>query len=292
MNSSKPMIDDVFLAGKADASGARPLRRPSFRVSDIWKAPLHDLPIRDEILYQYLPLSPSMEVMEVGPGSGFTAFRLARHVRQVSLVDVSFHNATRLKQTFERFSNLRLMCADVSKPGLIEITGTQFDAIYGLEMFEYVRDPSMTLKNLALGLRPGGTLLLEFPNYPPERSPGITFFRQRKELDTLLRDAGFRHWEIHALHLRPWARMLFDHLHEQPLQAYRRIRGRGRSWKPMTYDQTWAFQKKSHWASTKICVHMLWSILSATMRLRGDCFERVPLGEEILKNDLLLMARR
>jgi SAM-dependent methyltransferase len=292
MNSLNTTYAQFVRRGLADGSNARPLRSPSFRISDIWKAPLHDLPIRDEILCQYLPLTASMKVMEVGPGSGFTAFRLSRHVRQISLVDVSFHNATRLRRALEPIPNLRFFCADVSKPGLAEITGTRFDAIYGLEMFEYVNDPSMCLKNFALGLRPGGTLLLEFPNYPPEKSPGITFFRQRKELDAMLRAAGFQSWEIHALRLRPWARLLFDLLHEQPMQAYRRIRERGQSWKPLTYDQTWAFQKKSHWALTRTCVHMLWSTLSATMRLGGDCFERIPLGEDILNNDLLLVARK
>ena len=47
--------------------------RPSARLSDLWKAPLHDFPIRDEILYQYLPLARDMDVLEVGPGSGVTA---------------------------------------------------------------------------------------------------------------------------------------------------------------------------------------------------------------------------
>jgi SAM-dependent methyltransferase len=292
VNSLNTIEAEFVRRGWADGASARLLRTPSFRISDIWKAPLHDLPIRDEILYQYLPLNPTMKVMEVGPGSGFTAFRLSRHVREISLVDVSFHNATRLRRELDAIPNLRFFCADVSMPGLAEITGTRFDAIYGLEMFEYVTDPSMCLRNFALGLREGGTLLLEFPNYPPEKSPGITFFRQRKELDAMLRAAGFQSWEVHALRLRPWARLLFDLFHERPMQAYRRTRERGKRWKPLTYDQTWAFQKKSHSSLTRACVHTFWTTLSGAMRLGGECFQQVSLGEEILNNDLVLVAHK
>jgi len=42
--------------------------RPHWHVSDLWKAPLTDLPIRDEILYQFAKFSPEMDLLEIGPG--------------------------------------------------------------------------------------------------------------------------------------------------------------------------------------------------------------------------------
>src|SRR5579872_3259743 len=42
-------------------------QRPSFRWSDLGRAPLHDFPIRDEILLSYFPLSGEMEMLEIGP---------------------------------------------------------------------------------------------------------------------------------------------------------------------------------------------------------------------------------
>jgi GNAT acetyltransferase-like protein len=57
-------------------------RRPSYPWSDLWRAPLHHFPIRDEIIHQCLPLRSDMDVLEIGPGAGFTAFRVARRVRQ------------------------------------------------------------------------------------------------------------------------------------------------------------------------------------------------------------------
>ncbi len=83
MNDSNAMVES---AESLAAPGLAPTpvcgKRPPSRLSDIWKSPLTDLPIRDELLFQYLPLSPSMDVLEVGPGTGFTAFRLARSLRR------------------------------------------------------------------------------------------------------------------------------------------------------------------------------------------------------------------
>jgi hypothetical protein len=52
--------------------------RPPFRFSDTWKAAITDLPIRDESIFEYLPLADDKEVMEIGPSIGFPAFRLFR----------------------------------------------------------------------------------------------------------------------------------------------------------------------------------------------------------------------
>src|SRR2546428_5928953 len=85
-------------------------QRPSFRLSDIYKAPLHDFPIRDEILYQYLPLSPDMDVLEVGPGSGVTAFRVACRLRSLTLLDIAAANLAHLRVALGSQDNLSFVC--------------------------------------------------------------------------------------------------------------------------------------------------------------------------------------
>ncbi len=267
-------------------------QRPSFRWSDIWEAPLHDFPIRDEILYQYLPLSAEMDVLEIGPGSGFTAFRLARQVRSLTLVDVAVANMDQLWEGLKEIPNVRFVRGDVCAPGLSHYVGTQFDAILGLEVFEYLPDPGTCLKNLAAMLRPGGRLLLEFPNYPPPKSPGITCFRTREELGRLLQAAGFRKWEFYALRLRPHARFVFREFHERPLYIYRRLRNRNGQERAMTYENTWAFKNQRRLHPYKYLLHSAWTLLLGATRLGGDCFECSPLGEEILNHDLLMLASR
>lgn len=267
-------------------------RRPSVRVSDLWRAPLHDFPMRDEALYQYLPLVSDMEVLEVGPGSGVTAFRLARHVRHLTLLDVAPANVARLRAAFQDVANVAVVCADVCKPELPELIGRRFHAAYALEVFELLPDPGACLGNLAALLRPGGRLMLLFPNYPPPRSPGMTYFATRGELDRLLEEAGFERWHVWALRLRPWARRLYESLHERPLRAYRRVRRGVAAARPLTYDDSWAFQRHRRLEPFKVLLHAGWLVLGAALRLGGDCFERTLLGEDILNRNLLLTAER
>ncbi len=290
MIASHETARDELRFGSIDARTARTPQRPSFRFSDIWKAPAHDLPIRDEILYQYLPLSPDMKVLEVGPGTGFTAFRLARRVRHITSVGVAAENVAQLREANKHVRNLSFTCADVCAPGLAEIVGAQFDAVVGLEVFEYLSQPGACLRNLASALRPGGSLLLEFPNYPPPKSPGITNFRRKEELVQLLKAAGFQTWDFYALRLRPYARLLYREFHERPIQILRRFRN-GQA-QALTYENTWAFRHRSRLEGHKYILHCAWAVLIAAMRLGGNCFERVPLGNEILNHDLLVTARR
>ena len=99
----------------------------SFRWSDVFDAPLHDFPIRDEILCQYLPLAAGADVLEVGPGSGFTAFRLARRVRRVTLLDVAPQTIDELRTTLKNIPNIQFVCADVTASDLPGRLGHAFE---------------------------------------------------------------------------------------------------------------------------------------------------------------------
>ena len=138
--------------------------------------------------------------------------------------------------------------------------------------------------NLASVLRPGGRLLLQFPNYPPSLSPGMTHFRTRAGLGRLMATAGFTQWSIGSLKLRRHARFLYEYLHERPIRAYRRYRSRNDLLRPLIYDESWAFQHGSRLEPFKYALHTTWLALSVTMRLGGPVFTR---GE----NDLFMSQR-
>ena len=148
MSASNEIAQDNLDADRARTMRGRGAQRPLFRASDIWRAPLHDFPVRDEIIYQYLPLSPDMHVLEIGPGSGFTAFRLARHVRHLTLLDIAANNIARLRQELATLPNVSFLSADVCAPGLAHVVGRQVDAAFGLEVFELLPDPAACLLNL------------------------------------------------------------------------------------------------------------------------------------------------
>ncbi len=262
--------------------------RPRWRVSDLWRAPLTDLPIRDEILYQFAEFSTEMNLLEIGPGSGFPTIQLARLVRHLTTVDVAEPNIARLRPVFASVANIRLLAGDISDPRVVDDIGMRFDAIEAVEVFEYVPNPRVALQNMAALLYPGGQLYLQYPNVP---GAGVTFFQSRDELFSALSDAGFVDIRIDFLRLRPWASLLYRYLHEKPLHVFRRARQRNRPAQAHTYEATWAFREGSTFDKFKPPIHLAWTVLLFLMRLGGDCFERLPAGD-IFRKNLLVVATR
>lgn len=267
-------------------------RRPTSRISDIWSTPLHDFPMRDEILYQWLPLSKTDRILEIGTGSGLTAFRLSREVAQVTTVDVAAPNIERLRNTYPAVPHLRYVCADASSPTFLNEIPDSFDAVFGLDFFEYVTDPLTCMRNLSAATRPGGVILLQWPNYPPSITGGVTYIETHTELSDLLTAAGLRTWEAFALQLRPHAAALYKFLHELPLRHVRRFRRPDGQGPPQTFDETWAFQRGQRLKPWKVLIHTYWASLSAAMRVGGECFKRIPVGNGSMDCNLLLLARR
>jgi SAM-dependent methyltransferase len=267
-------------------------QRASFRLADLWKAPLHHFPIRDEIVHQYLPLRPHMDVLEIGPGSGFTAFQIAPRVRHLSLLDIAAGNVKHLRQVLGHQPNLDFVCADLCDTRLPRTLGRQYDVVYALEVFELVPDPATALQNIAAVLRRGGRLVLQFPNYPPPKNPGVTYFETRAEFDRLMQAAAFEVWTIHSLRLRRYPQFLINTFLERPLRLYRRFNARTEDGQTLVYDQTWAFQHRQSVDRYKHLIHSGWTLLSGAMRLGGPCFERKLLGENILNSNLLVLAQR
>lgn len=267
------------------------LHKASYSWADIWSSPLHDLPMRDEIVYQYLPLAPEMEVLEIGPGSGFTAFRLSRYVRHITLIDVAHSTIETLKDSLHCVRNLDFVCADASAADLRRQINRRFDAAYALDMFMFVADPAAALANFRGLLKPGGSLLLSWPNYDPERSRGICHIKTLADLEELLRQAGFESWEVYTLRLHPYVRMLFHIFHEWPRRTFRRLRGRAATRKACDYDATWSHQHGRRLEPFRGVLHAAWVLFFAVARLNGPCFERTPLHDGCADGNLLLVAR-
>jgi len=266
-------------------------QRPAFRWSDIFSAPLHDLPMRDEIIFQYLPLTSDMSILEVGPGVGFTAFRLAPRVRHITLLDIASESISQLRKNLTSVPNLTAVCADACAPELAAVVGGPFDVVLSLDMFQFVSDPQACLRNFASLLAPGGRLLLQWPNYPLQRTKAMTYIRSRRQLDEMVHGAGFEQWTVNALRLRPFASVLYREFHERPLALYRRLRSNTGVDAPQNFDQTWTFRRGQTLERRKWLLHLSWAGLVSAMRLGGDCFQCHPLTDG-LDGNLLLLARR
>lgn len=274
------------------AATRRGALRPPRRWADVFDSPLHDYPIRDEILFQYAPrvLAPGIDVLEVGPGSGFTAFRLACHVRRMTLFDVAPSALEELRWTLGRIPNVSFVCGDVAALDFTERLERQFDIAFGLDVLEYVRDPGACLRNLAAVLRPGGELFLTFPNTTPPAGDGVTWFTDLAELEAMLSTAGFARWAIFAVRPRRFAAAVYAVLHEWPLSAYRRMRSGEGQVRPQIYEATWAFRHRKRLRRVKVALHLYWTVLDRVMRLGGDIFAAEPVDIQPLGRQLVVRA--
>lgn len=74
------------------------------------------------------------------------------------------------------------------------------DAVFCLEVFEYVFDPVTAIENIASVTKPGGVAYITFPFvYPWHEPKGRDCLRYtRAGVETLLKIAGFKKWEIDA----------------------------------------------------------------------------------------------
>jgi SAM-dependent methyltransferase len=261
-----------------------------FRWDDISKAPLHDFPIRDGILCQFLPFTRDMSVLEIGPGSGFTAFWLSPFLAKMTVLDVTPEVIVNLRRQLKDVPNLSFCSRNLSSDERPLRTEGDFDAVFALDVFEYVPKPEVALRNLSATLRPGGELFLTFPNVPPPVGDGITYFESAREIAALLDSAGFRQWEISTVRKRPFARAAYELLHEWPIKAMRALRARDGASRPQTYEATWAFKKRRKLERAKPVLHFYWIILEYALRLGGPVFEIEPASDRILGRQTVVRA--
>lgn len=261
--------------------GAGLPRRPPSPLRNLLAAPLHDLPVRDHLFFQFCPLYRGMRVLEAGPGNGFTGYRLAPLMRQVTLVDVKPLLILELQRQFAAVTKVNAEVANLAStewPRSLQ----DYDLVFGLDVFEYVPDPAQGLRNACRALRSGGMLFFSFPNYPPPKGDGVTRFETRAPLDAMLQAAGFARWDIFAVELRSWARAVYVALHEFPLRILRQVRRHGGPARPQTFDQSWSFQNRSRLMALKGILHFIWLLDEAIMQAGGPLFrarEIAPAGD-------------
>lgn len=226
-------------------------------------APIHDFPIRDEILYQFGPQLDG-DVLEVGPGSGYTAWRTAQRAEEFLAVDYAKDTVCNLTRI-----GLHAIWQDFTKP-IKPIDFGQFDVVYSLDMLECVPKGtgSQVFSNMFAALAPDGELFVTFPNH--EKFPNYY-----EAMETLRVELGWKKVDIFTVKLNPWAQVLYKWGHDKPLHLWRKLR-KGKP-STMNYDSTWAFTHRSGLERIKWLIHGYWAILLFLIKLGGPAFEaKVP----------------
>ncbi len=288
------VTDQVVAQSSAVQTTQRPsrtLKRPSIAWAMRSAAPVHDFPIRDEILFQFAPPVSGGRWLEIGAGSGYTAYCLAGQVDHLTIADYAEVTLSDLRGKLGTVPNISFAKADLSQPNLESTVGRDFDFMYGLDMFEYVPDALCGFKNIASVLKPGGAMFLTFPNQTPPKGDGVTWFPTLGELETNLRQAGFARWEIFTVRQSAYASAVYTLLHEWPLFLYRRLRGsRKQEELPQTYEETWAFQNRGKLQALKPAIHFYWAFLNSVLKLSGHVFRKTAAAQDLLGQQLVIRA--
>ena len=238
-------------------------------------APIHDYPIRDEILWQFGPRLDGLEVLEIGAGSGYTAWKLAPKVGQMVVADVA-------DMSFG--PKIMSYVADFTKPGAQRTLG-KFDFIYSLDMLECVPHilDEQVFWNIRECLKLDGQALITFPNHPK-------FPNHYETIDQLIwairhGGIGADKFRITTVELRGWAQFWYKWGHDVPMGILRDLR---KSESGMNYEQTWAFKKRNSLDKFKPLIHGYWAILNAIIKLGGPAYRQKQIKGEISGKQILI----
>lgn len=252
-------------------------------------SPLHrsvrrDVSLLDDILHQHLRITPGMHLLEVDPGHGCTARRLARRVTSLAVLDISWANAAMLRRTFRRHPNVRTWCADVERRGLSELLGQDFDVVYALRGLPLSSDPRACFGNLAAIIRPGGSLLAYFPRWSSARSPGQPPLRTAGDVRALIADAGFSEVSIGAAHG-------FDVVEESPWTASS-WRSRLGAADVVSIERHAPLRRGMGRSLADRVLHTARSVATDAKRRRGPGFQHREAADVLSKQCVLVLARR
>ena len=153
-----------------------------------------------------LGVKPTDRVLEIGFGPGLAIAELSRKVGESGHVYGIDHSEVMLRQATRRNASAvaagRVSLSRASVDQLPPSLGGPFDAILAVNSLGFWPEPTERLDDLRRRLRPGGRIAIA----SQPRCPGATATTSRiaaREIDALLRDAGYTKTRMETLDLDP-----------------------------------------------------------------------------------------
>ncbi len=157
----------------------------------------------NDVAIELLAPPPGGRILEVGCGHDQTLLRLSRLAPSGMLVGLDgsatmLGIARRRNAAAVRSGRVRLLHADSSRIPFLDAT---FDRVLAVHVLYFWEDPGAHLREIRRVLRAGGLLVLCFPPKSEAISaarfpPSVYAFREVREVERHLRDAGFDGVEI------------------------------------------------------------------------------------------------
>lgn len=265
--------------------------------------PLATLSPRDLMLLELLPIKDSAAALEIGTGSGSSLFRLADAFSSLHGIDVARDCVRRLQSAVDRFGrrfrDVRLFTLDFCAPDAADQLPTRYDVIYACDTLEHVPDPEAFLGNVYQALKPGGEVLITFPNEHPSRAHGITYFERRDQLEDLLHVAGFKPEDVRVevVELRRAPDWVFRAAWNTPRRfakkTLRFLKGtRGPSPLPQTFEETDFFRLAGKLEGLAPLINGYCWLVMKLMSLGRSVYKVRPAPDVIWDTHILIRARR
>ena len=120
----------------------------------------HDLVVCRGTVLEALNLRTSERVLEVGCGGGYLTYEAARFVGptgRVCAIDISPDQIAAAQQRGAEFGWVECRTADIASPPYGD---AEFDAVFAVQVLEYMTDLDAALRQIHRMLRPGGGLVI------------------------------------------------------------------------------------------------------------------------------------
>jgi arsenite methyltransferase len=152
----------------------------------------HDMVLRRSVVLQALNLRMGERVLEVGCGGGFYAWEAAQFVGStgyVSAIDISTDQIAAARERCRELPWVECQVADITS---LPHGNAEFDAVYGVQVLEYMADVGKALQEIRRVLRPGGRVI----NLATNWSSAVWHSRQPERMRRVLTA-----WAEHAPYL-------------------------------------------------------------------------------------------
>lgn len=146
-----------------------------------------------ETVLSHLKLTPDMQMMDFGAGTGLLSGHIAPHVKKITAIDISQSMLDQLSAKPELAGKVESICQDI----LAQPLARTFDVVVSAMALHHVADTPALLAAFAQHLNPGGQIALadldveDGSFHPPETEGVFHSGFDRTALQAWLSQAGF-----------------------------------------------------------------------------------------------------